>query len=69
MYERCNHCGRIAYLEGGLCSDCKSYLHATGKFTYSSGGSSCPACGGTGQVTHVFGPATKCTACNGTGRQ
>ena len=67
-WERCNRCGQLAYCEGGVCSACASYQHATGFFSFGTR-PTCPNCGGTGTVTHVFGPATKCPACNGTGKQ
>ena len=72
-FDRCEHCGRLRYIQNGLYDECATYTGATrGGSLFGFGFGSrptCPECGGTGEVRHIFGSPTKCPTCHGTGKQ
>ena len=74
LFDRCNNCGRLRYLQNGLCDDCASHGAATtpGGSIFGHGWGNrptCKECDGTGKIQHTFGSPTKCPYCKGTGKQ
>ena len=73
VFDRCNHCHRLRYLHNGYCDECASFKSSTnGGSLFGSGFGSrptCRQCGGTGKITHIFGPDEKCSRCGGTGKE